>query len=431
MADEIRRESTSGAGGPPGGYSGSQYGGSGYGTHSGSHTGSHTGGHTGSHTGGHTSGYGGHGQSSYQGTPATYSTGGSYGPSYGSTVPGPMATAYEKPPMIKRISWGAIFAGTFVALSLTVLLWLLGAAVGLAAFDPRTPPGEAAMWGFGIWGIVVTIIALFAGGLVAAWLAGLPKWMDAMLHGVVVWSLTTTATIAFTALTGATIFAGGMAAMGDQLAMGGQQQQQMFGMQDAWLRDDPRAQVDRELRNILPTDDDWFGWNRDVQYTDRDIQAMISQIERGQTQQLAGILVRDGDMNPDMAQRRIQQWQQILQEPRALRDDRFLAAPERDMQRRQPGQAAQPTMTDREAVDTATAAVTWAFFALLLGAAAAAVGGAIGRPSYMEERITQGGYPRHTPYGYQEHGSRSHSGHTTHSGYSGGESGRYTPPPTH
>jgi hypothetical protein len=381
MAEEIRRETTTMGttpGGPPAGY-GTPYGGGG---------------------------------PVYGGPPAYAATSG-----YG-------GGAALKPPIFKRVSWAAIFAGTFVALALSVLLWLLGTAIGLAAFDPRTPPGQAAVWGLGIWGILVTMISLFCGGIVAAWLAAFPKWMDAMLHGLVVWGLTTTAAVLFGAF-GATVFAGGMAAMGPQLATG--PQQQWFAVGDIWRDENPRERVRDELKGLLPTEDDWFVFETpEYRYTERDVDMLVSQLEQGQRQQLLQILIRDGDMDRQQAQRRIEQWENVLHEGRETRADRdrLFATPERDMRRQRDPQ--QPTVTDREAVNAATAAATWAFFALLLGACAAAVGGAIGRPQYMEDRIIQGGHPRYTPPGYQ------HGGQTEYREYrSTSEGGRYQPPPSY
>jgi hypothetical protein len=383
MADEIRRETTT-AGTTPPAYAGGPYGGP------------------------YTGGYAPYGGGPYGGT---------------SNYP---AVSPQRVPIFRRVSWGAIFAGTFVALAVSVLLWLLGAAVGLAAFDPGTAPGEGTLWGLGIWGIVVTMISLFCGGVVAAWLAAFPKWMDAMLHGLVVWGLTTTAAIGFTAVTGATIFAGGMAAMGDQVGMG-PQQQGIFATGDMWRREDPRGTVRDELKSILPSDDDWFRWGRSRtrEYTERDIDMLVQQLERGQRQQVYDVLIRDGDMDEQMAQQHIRSWERILQEPREQRT--------RDQQRlygtQERGTEQAPAVTPREATTAAAAAATWAFFALLLGAAAAAVGGAIGRPQYMEDRIIQGGHPRYTPPGYQH--TAEHRGSEYRGGEYRGSEGHYQPPPSY
>jgi hypothetical protein len=53
-----------------------------------------------------------------------------------------------------RLSWGAIFAGLFVAVGLHLVLALLGVAVGFTAWDPAQPGGvrgESVATGVGIW----------------------------------------------------------------------------------------------------------------------------------------------------------------------------------------------------------------------------------------------------------------------------------------
>jgi hypothetical protein len=92
-----------------------------------------------------------------------------------------------------RLSWGAIFAGLFVAVGLHLVLALLGIAVGFTAWDPASPgtdPGRVAM-GVGIWAAISGLIALFVGGMTTGRLAGVLTQRDGALHGVVLWSLTT------------------------------------------------------------------------------------------------------------------------------------------------------------------------------------------------------------------------------------------------
>lgn len=95
------------------------------------------------------------------------------------------------PALLKRISWGAIFAGAAVAAVLSVWFNLLGLAIGLAAFNPI----EAQAMGFGvgtvIWVLASSIISLFCGGWLAGRLTGSPRKVDRALHGVVAWSVAT------------------------------------------------------------------------------------------------------------------------------------------------------------------------------------------------------------------------------------------------
>lgn len=94
------------------------------------------------------------------------------------------------PGALRRLSWGAIFAGTFIAVIIQVMLTLLGAAIGLNYAGPRSDvSAEAVGTGAAIWWIISTLIALFIGGWVAAHLAGVVRHMDGALHGLVTWSL--------------------------------------------------------------------------------------------------------------------------------------------------------------------------------------------------------------------------------------------------
>jgi len=91
-----------------------------------------------------------------------------------------------------RVSWGAVFAGTVVALGVWAMLYALGLAVGLAALDP-SDPGTLKSSGIftGIWGIIAPLVALFVGGVVAARCAGVTRRLDGAIHGLVMWGLST------------------------------------------------------------------------------------------------------------------------------------------------------------------------------------------------------------------------------------------------
>ncbi|MGC4122695.1 MAG: hypothetical protein QM765_50615 [Myxococcales bacterium] len=85
--------------------------------------------------------------------------------------------------------WGAVFAGAFVALGLWVLLYAFGLAVGLNSLDMNNPK-SVGTW-TGVWSFIAPLIALFVGGLVAARGAGPVDRTVGLMHGAVVWGLTT------------------------------------------------------------------------------------------------------------------------------------------------------------------------------------------------------------------------------------------------
>lgn len=98
---------------------------------------------------------------------------------------------------VRRTAWGAVFAGAIVALMTTLLLNLLFAGIGLASFNPASTNNPLEGFGTGsIVALVLTnIIALFLGGFIAGRLAGSPRRGDAVIHGVLTWSILTLGTV--------------------------------------------------------------------------------------------------------------------------------------------------------------------------------------------------------------------------------------------
>jgi len=90
-------------------------------------------------------------------------------------------------PVRSRISWGAIVAGSVLALALYFLLTLLGGAIGLSV-NGRTS-ARALGIGAAVWAIVVTALCLFIGGLVASQLTVGENKMEAAMYGLLVWAV--------------------------------------------------------------------------------------------------------------------------------------------------------------------------------------------------------------------------------------------------
>jgi hypothetical protein len=91
-----------------------------------------------------------------------------------------------------RTAWGAILAGAVYALGLYVLLSLVGVGLGLSLFEPtEATPGNGALTTTAIWQFVSQLVALGIGGYAAGRLAGVLHPMGSMLHGAVVWAVTT------------------------------------------------------------------------------------------------------------------------------------------------------------------------------------------------------------------------------------------------
>jgi len=117
----------------------------------------------------------------------------------------------------RRISWAAIFGGVILVVAVQLLLSLLGAGIGLGTVDTNagsTPTASSLGIGAGLWWVVSSCLALFVGGFVAAWLAGIEIRLDGVLHGLVTWGIATLLT--FWLLTSAIggIIGGGFSALG-------------------------------------------------------------------------------------------------------------------------------------------------------------------------------------------------------------------------
>lgn len=86
-----------------------------------------------------------------------------------------------------RISWGAVLAGTVVALALQFLLAVLGAAVGVSIserIDPNNLQTAAV-----VWSIVTTCAALFIGGMVTSQFTVGENKLEALLYGIIMWAV--------------------------------------------------------------------------------------------------------------------------------------------------------------------------------------------------------------------------------------------------
>jgi hypothetical protein len=94
------------------------------------------------------------------------------------------------------LSWKSVFAGVAVAMSLQVLLTILGMAIGLTIARPiatdAANPSDAATGvaiGAGLWWILSGIISLGAGGIFAAHYAGTTNQPNGAAHGLLVWAV--------------------------------------------------------------------------------------------------------------------------------------------------------------------------------------------------------------------------------------------------
>ena len=124
----------------------------------------------------------------------------------------------------RRISWAAIFGGVILAVTVQILLTLLGAGIGLGTIDVKSgtsPDASTLGIGAGLWWMITSLVALAVGGYVSAWLAGIETRWDGMLHGLVTWGIA--AMLSLYLLTSAVggILGGGFSALGSLVGAAG------------------------------------------------------------------------------------------------------------------------------------------------------------------------------------------------------------------
>lgn len=90
-----------------------------------------------------------------------------------------------------RVSARGIISGLLVALALEASLLVLGAAIGLTAFQPSGEVAKGLGIGFAAWVLLTLLVSAFFGGWVAAAAGRTIRTRDGVLHGVVTWAAVT------------------------------------------------------------------------------------------------------------------------------------------------------------------------------------------------------------------------------------------------
>jgi hypothetical protein len=88
-----------------------------------------------------------------------------------------------------RISWSGIVAGTALGWAIFFLIGLVGAAIGLAKFDPYSAnPANGLGAGSGVFGVLALLVSSFLGAYLAVRIAGDRRRSEALLHGALCWA---------------------------------------------------------------------------------------------------------------------------------------------------------------------------------------------------------------------------------------------------
>lgn len=129
------------------------------------------------------------------------------------------------PHIHRRISWAAIFGGVIMVVVVQLLLSMLGAGIGLGTVNVNagnTPDASSLGIGAGVWWVISSCLALFFGGYVAAWFAGIEIRFDGVLHGLVTWGIATILTIYLLTSAIGSIIGGGFNALGSVASAAGE-----------------------------------------------------------------------------------------------------------------------------------------------------------------------------------------------------------------
>ena len=264
-----------------------------------------------------------------------------------------------------RLSWGAILAGAIIVLAVQLLLSLLGIGVGLSMVEPAqggTPTAGSFGLGAGVWWVLSYLLALIAGGYVAARLASSTVPLDGMLQGLVTWAVALMFTVyLLTSAVGGIIggafnvIGGTLSASGEALKSAAPQVAQAVGVPADSLQE--RA---RDLLSATPGPVDPA--QLDPQQAEREAAALLPQLalggERAATarDRLTAIMAARAGISRDEANARLAEAQAKIDQATTQASD-----------------------VATRAADSTTSGLSWAsllaFLALAFGAAAAAFGG--------------------------------------------------------
>jgi hypothetical protein len=100
--------------------------------------------------------------------------------------------------MLNQVAWGAVFAGSAIALVMQIILNMIGLGVGLSTLDVAqgdTPSASSISVGAGIWFVVSGILAAGLGGYIAGRLSGKASSSTTAYHGLISWAVSTLAVL--------------------------------------------------------------------------------------------------------------------------------------------------------------------------------------------------------------------------------------------
>lgn len=310
----------------------------------------------------------------------------------------PVVTPVDTYPVrpVRRVSWGAVLAGTVVALMVMMLVNLLTLGIGLQAIDPASEAEPLAGVGTGatVGMIIANVLALFLGGWVAGRAAGEAGRLEGALHGLLTWGLVTLLSFWLLSTAASRLVGGVASAVGQGLTLVGQGVSALApsaaqAVEDALesqgvtldsMREEAAALIEQATAGEVQADEAATEAAQAAQDIAQNPQAAGRRLDQLITQVFGAdpsdAVNRDSvvealeqaGMAPAEAEQTVTNWEQTAEEARAR-----IEAARQDLE-----EAAQA------ATDSVGSAAIWAFFGLLLGAVIAVVGSAAGRPRAVD-----------------------------------------------
>jgi hypothetical protein len=256
--------------------------------------------------------------------------------------------------LLKRVTWGAVFAGIVVALVVQLMLNMLGLGIGLGAVGvnaPDNPDAASLSLVAALWWIAAGIIAAFLGGLVAGRMSGRPLRSTAGWHGIITWAGTTLVIAWAVAASVGGLLGGAFNAMGSGVGAAAHR-----GATALVQSQDPIDQIRQDVQGATRVNDPRAASAAVMSYlksatTDNPAEAQAARARAVDS------LARAANITPDEANARLTQW-----------EARYKQA---EIKARQAAEAT------RKAVAQAS---IYGFIALVLGGIAGWVGGMAGTP---------------------------------------------------
>lgn len=272
----------------------------------------------------------------------------------------------------KSISWRAVFAGTLVVLSILLILNLIGLWIGLGVINPTEEANPMNGVGIGsiIWWILSNLIALFAGGFVAARAGASFMDVSGVLQGILTWALYTIFSAWLLTTVVGNIVSGVGSAVGGVLSTTGGTVGDKISSVIENQAEDLNVTLDEakdEFNQLLEDADREELQDVDIDQIFRDPRNVLeNSFEAVDRDALVNILVERTDMNESEAQQAVDELLADYENLRAEAEEFLTEAEETARQQAE------------EAASAISSASIYLALALILGVIAAAFGGLAG-----------------------------------------------------